>query len=204
MRHGLGPVEAALRVEGDAVGVDVRPLEHELTGAGGVHDVQPPGLALRVAIVALGAGVGEPEPAVGPEGEVVRAGQRMPRDLVCELLDRAVGVDALDARDGREVAAAGDVAALRDVDRAVRAQNRTPGRAAGLGKRAELAVPISQQFAGIAVTEDDGPVGHHDRALGKTQTRSQERSLHVASSRFTKTVAGGAGSGICWHSVVCV
>ena len=80
MRHRLGPVEPALGVEGDAVGVDVRPLEHQLAVAGGVHDVQPAGLALRIAVVALGAGVGEPEPAVGPEGEIVRAGQRMPGD----------------------------------------------------------------------------------------------------------------------------
>src|SRR5882762_7042753 len=48
--------------------------------AGRIHDVQPAGLTLRVAVVALGARVGEPEAAVGAEGQVVRAGQLVPGD----------------------------------------------------------------------------------------------------------------------------
>ncbi len=76
-----------LRVERDAVRVDVRPLEQHLAVARGVEDEQAPGRARVVAVVLLGARVGEPEATVGTEGEVVRAGEPWPAMLDGELLD---------------------------------------------------------------------------------------------------------------------
>ena len=178
VRHRLGPVHPALRVEGDAVRVDVRPLEQHLAVARRVEDVQAPGRAGVVAVVLLGARVGEPQAAVGAERKVVRTGQLVAGDARRELLDRAVRADTLDARHGAEVAAARDVAALRQVDGAVGAEDGAPGRAAGVREGAHRAVAPAQQLAGVAVTQDNGAVGHHHGAFRKTQPLGEQRTYH--------------------------
>ena len=78
----------AVRVEGDPVGVHLRPLHQHLAVVRRVEREQPARRGHVDARVLLGAGVGEPQPAVGPEGEVVGAGQGVAVDLGGEQLDR--------------------------------------------------------------------------------------------------------------------
>src|SRR6185312_154705 len=82
------------------------------------------------------------------------------------------------AADRARVAAAGDVAALGDVDAAVGAEDRAPRRAARIGVRAERAVLPAAQLTGVPVAEDDAPVGHHDRALGEPEIGGEKRCVH--------------------------
>src|SRR5207245_9670214 len=124
MGHRLRPVKAALGVECDAIGIHVWQLEQHLATAVPVDDEQPPGRANVEAVVSLRTGVGEVEPAVRPEGEVVRAVQLVAGHLRAEELDLPVARDALDPGYRARIAAAGDVAALGDVYGAVVAHNR--------------------------------------------------------------------------------
>src|SRR5436305_15160517 len=98
----------------------------------------------------------------------------MPVDLGVEELDGAIAVDALDARDRARVAASRDVAALGDVDRAVRAEHRAPRRAAHRRERPDLAVGVDEELADIAVAEDEPAVPEHHRALRKAEAAAEK------------------------------
>src|SRR5437870_4405700 len=104
-----------------------------------------------MAVVLLGAGVGEPEPPVGAEREIVRACQVVAGDAGRQQLDSSVVTDTLDAGDGAEVTAPRDVAALGDVNGAIRAEQRPPWRSASVGERAHRAVLPAQELADVAV-----------------------------------------------------
>src|SRR6478609_4331314 len=95
MRHRLRPVHPALPVERDAVRIDVRPLGEHLAAAVPVEHEQLAGRGRRGPRILLRAGVREPEPAVGTEGQVVGPRQRVAGDLRGEQLDAAVRVHAL-------------------------------------------------------------------------------------------------------------
>ena len=174
----LGPVHALVLVEGDPVRVHVGPFHQHLAAAGRVEGVELAGDTHVEAEILLGSGVGEPQAAVGAEGQVVGADQRVAGDARREQLDRPIGVDPLDAGHDTRLVAAGNRSALRDVDRAVGAEHRSPRRAAGVRVGIERAVLPAAQLAGVSVAEHDRPVAHDDGAFGEPEVRGEQRSIH--------------------------
>src|SRR5438046_3107328 len=81
----------------------------------------------------------------------------------------------LDAADRAGVVAAGDVAALGDVDRAGGAEQGAPRRTARECIRAERAVVPAAQLARVPVAEDDLAVRHDHGTLGKAQIGGEQR-----------------------------
>src|SRR5712691_11380859 len=97
VRQGLSPEEPSLPVEGDPVRIHLREFEQHLAAAPTVDREQPPRRSDVEAKVLLRTGIGEVEPAVGSEGQVVRTVQLPAGDLRAQQLDHPVRPDALDA-----------------------------------------------------------------------------------------------------------
>ena len=89
--------------------------------------------------------LGEVQPAVRAEREIVRPVQLVAATSENSSSTGPVGHDPLDAGHGAGVAAARDVAALGHVDGAVRAEHGAPRRAAGAGVDGNLAAVVDQQ-----------------------------------------------------------
>ena len=139
------------------------------------------------------AGVGEVEPAVGAEGQVVRHPQRHAVDLGRDGLDLAVGRDALDRAGQQLVRApvADDAAVLRDVEAAVRAEAHGVRAAARVGQAAHaLARRPDRHLAAVRLDERDAPVVEYRRPLRPDQALGEALDLHaVPSSAWIRSTA---------------
>src|SRR4029079_18035034 len=106
------------------------------------------------------AGIGEPEPAVGLEDDVVRSGETPAVAAVVEHLDGPGGeVDALDPTAG-PVAAGETAAVVADVQRAVRSEGGTVGPAVALRDHLDSAVEAHPgDGGGVDLGQDETAVG---------------------------------------------
>ena len=171
-------------------------------------------------IAVILAEVGEPEPALCIEDDVVRTAQRNAVAFGIEVRDRPVRqVDALDLARlviiGRPVRNRHPVivepfepAIVADIDRAVRTDGRAIRASAKFGDDLDLAVRRHpRQCLPFDLDEDDGAVLHRDRAFGKLQTLADQFHVHrlsphrisaagiFRSRRFSSCRAPGLSSG---------
>src|SRR5579863_74305 len=95
-RIGLDPNDGAVGFDDDAVGIDVIELFEDARSAVLLDDDDASGMRLRVGRPV--AGIGEVEPAVRPEGEIVRSVELHAVRLGDEYLDLAGRVGLLNRR----------------------------------------------------------------------------------------------------------
>ena len=176
-RVGLDPDDRAVGLGDDAVRIDVVELLEDLGGAVLLDDADAAGMRL-VDLVPV-AGIGEVEPAVGAEGEVVRRRRtscRRPRSTTISTLPsgerRWIDGGRVLGRDPRA-----DGRALGRVDVAVRAEHAGVRAAADEGVRPlllGLRIPDAD-LARIGVGEDDPAVVQHVGPFGMAKARRADR-----------------------------
>ena len=120
--------------------------------------------------------VGEVQPAVRPEREVVGRLERDAVDLGDDGLDAPVGPRLLDRGDVHHVGPPGTdrAAVLGDVERTVRAEHAGVGAAAAVGVVVDAALARPRDdLAGVGLDHDDPTVGQDVRTLRVTEPTRQ-------------------------------
>ena len=172
---GFVPDDRPVRLDGEAVG------ENRL-GEGVDHGAAPSGAsAWMIAGVGIGGiigpGVGEDEPAVGREHEVVGAVEPDPADFGEQDLRDPAFAHALDRGDrhlGGAPGAAG-AAVLAEIERAVGAAHAGIGRARDISEAPRRAVGADhRQLAAIALDQGEPPVGQQGRPLRPAEPGGDE------------------------------